>query len=194
VSSRFPSAEILRRLGVPDPHVYDVRGGQNLVPTMTVLDMSRSLATEPFELRGIAGRNIAAGGAGLVSVGHLRSRSPGGLVVEFLQVATSGATQAVRMRVSATPGAFTLGGSNTGIATIGGAPPQAVSQWGWSTAAASPGLYSILADAATLLVNNVQLGGRWFVPSGATLEVGTEDLNASLIFAWQWRELPEIQT
>lgn len=80
MSARFPSAEILRRLGMPDPEVFDARAG-TLIPTMQILDLSRSVATEPVEARGYC-RAISQAVAGQFTTWQLHCRAPGGTLIE----------------------------------------------------------------------------------------------------------------
>ena len=82
---KFPSGEVLRRLGMLNPAGLYGMSGAPLQGTVQVLDLSRSVASEPVEARAISYNNVA-GGPGAYGIGALQSRSPGGLLVERVSI------------------------------------------------------------------------------------------------------------
>jgi hypothetical protein len=188
--SRFGSVEALRRLGIPDPEVY---APDNLVQTMQVLDLSRSVATEPVEARGYVCVYLLASG-GHFGTWELYSKAPGGIVIENLMVTeqpssfpagTVLAVRDTRVTVPAAPG-VQIGCS------IGGEPVR--SDWGFANLVAplvGPDLQIIP------FINNpnqqVQVPMRIYVPAGSVLVVHCTTGGTNMVIGAVWRELQDWQ-
>lgn len=188
MSARFPSAEILRRLGAPEPNLFDAHGGE-LVPTMTVLDLSRSLASEPVEARGYA-RATQGAVAGQFSTWNLIARAPGGIIVERMilespDTAAIGTAMAILPRISSEP----LPAGPEPL-SIGGLSIQSSQEIG-ATVVLQPGAPLVpWQDIASFNRGNPL--ERIYVPTGSVLCVQPGAATVLIVSA-TWRELPEIQ-
>lgn len=176
--SRFPTAGVLRRLGISDPEHYAISGGP-MVPTVQLLDLSRSLATEPIEARGY--KWIELFGQVGYAVLRLNARGGAALVVERLFVEDPAGENACSFAVEPIVG-FVEAAQQTPT-NIGGVAITATLE-----SAAS------LVDRPTppnweAVNRSVLLEPRIFVPSGFRLSVQNHTINARLALAVLWREL-----
>lgn len=86
--SKFGTADVLRRLGITDPRHFEI-GNQPLQGTIQLLDLSKSIAQEPVEARGYV-NGLVNPLPGLFPLFAVFSRSPGGTIVERMNVETPG--------------------------------------------------------------------------------------------------------
>jgi len=191
MSDKFPSAEILRRLGISSPELYSV-GRQPMVPTMQLLDFSRSIATEPVEARGYKDA-LAPLVGGSFAICGLQARSPGGCLIEAFVVEDP------------LPGGY-FGPNNVSFSLL----PQMPAAW-LPTVLDTPGLgiggvairstafiaYTLTDRDPALanweVTNNPTLQGnlRCFLPSGSVFAVQNHLVSGALQIAFVWRELAE---
>jgi hypothetical protein len=187
--AKYPSAEVLRRLGVSDPRMYGI-GSAPLQGTIQVLDLSRSAAAEPFEARGYKDLlTPLIGGSFALCVLHCRA--PGGLVLESfvledpLPSGYFGPNQV----------SFTLTQQLDPTWTLIPAPGLDV---GGLSVKSTPYLGYTLADRDPAVgnwevTNNpaLQTPLRLFLPSGSVFVVQNQLVSGPLQVALLWRELAE---
>ena len=194
MSAKFPSAEVLRRLGITDPDLFDM-GGRSVQPTAQLFDFSRSIASEPIEARAYKDLVVPLVG-GLYAAAILQMVAPGGGVVEavaledplpsgyfgtngvWFSILPSG-TDPILFDVA--PGLFTepqldIGGLATRSIIYGGyTAVDRYPQFNWE-----PFNNPVFAQSF-----------RLFVPSGALLVFQSTFNGGPLQIAFVWRELAE---
>lgn len=179
--SRFPTSEVLRRLGISDPRHYAI-GDSPLQGTIQVLDLSQSVATEPFEARAIFGDVLTGPADGSHRMVTLEAKTAGGSVVEFVTVSAI-----TRIYISNDPDPFSFGGNSNFYVQLGGPPAINVVRAG--NVAAGPGTNVLGALSTFLAATNTPIGSRWLVPAGFTMQLATASPNTALNLTLQWREL-----
>lgn len=193
MSAKFPSAEILRRLGVDRPQLFDA-AGERLVPTMTVLDMSRSIATEPVEARGYC-RVAMQLFPGQLTTFQLRCLAPGGVLVERLVIISPGGLGGIATSVAVIPQSVALAlPAAPAPISVGGLSVNSVPEIG-PTVALQPGAalgipYQVVDSFG--FSSPFELGFNLYVRAGEVLIV-QPGAASELQMAVAWRELPEIQ-
>jgi len=190
MSARFPSAEILRSLGVDQPNLFTLTG-RDVLPVITLLDLSRSVSSEPMEARGFAAASVTLSG-----VNHgkfaFKARAPGGCVVEFLLInmeAGGGGPGQFLLRIQSVEveTSWAVGATAMGVAQVGGRDAFSVPEFGLSAANT--------LSFPLVPYTDVPFGHRWYVRSGRTLEIHSNASTPGMVMTvfFQWRELPEIQ-
>jgi len=180
--ARFGTADVMRRLGITDPQHFAV-GSQPLQGTIQVLDLSKSVATDPVEARAyVNAENPGLGG--LFTWLMLWARSAGGLVVERLSVETAGAVTS--FLVSAFPINPDIPGSSPEHLplNIGGVPVRSTVYLVHDDADRDPIFGNWELFSPVLLADL-----RIFVPSGSTLVVANHAIGAPLRCAFSFREI-----
>lgn len=192
MSARFPTSELLRRLGYDAPHAMTLGGGA-AVPTMQVLDLSRSVASEPVEARAVVTAQ-APGFAGIHSIVELHSRTPGGMIVERLFPIEPVTLNGWWLQIDGSavlagpPGQGGAVGASSFL-NIGGVRARAVYAIGAGDFPPSP------SGGAGCVWGPGQFDDiRIYVPNGQLLRTGPRNINTAFEVAIVFRELGDFQT
>jgi len=184
--SSFDTSAALRSLGVNrGADIPSINLG-DLDQTILIADLSKSFAQQRFEARGF-GTGIRVGIVGQFSVVQLNVNSPGGVVIERIDI-----------NPEDDPGGRSVG-MNVGdrITTLTSVVPAVVAQVGGSplTSTLEGGLLAVpISPVATIIVLGAQKTYEnfgWFVPSGSSFFVQTSNTQIDLFVTLQWRELPQ---
>lgn len=170
-----------------------------MVPTIQLADLTNNFASQVFESRGLSGNVFT--GSGVIDeilVWALSARSPGGTVVEDIQVHTN---QLAQQTVSGPPnGTWVMElsrsnlspGTTADYSSIGGGDPNNLLFHGSRT--------WLITEWDTALPPDYKFGGlNIWIPPGSFLNLGlasyrgTAATNPVATVCFSWREIPEIQ-
>lgn len=181
----FGLAEAYRRLGQKGGALPFVDRTSGIQQVMVVADLSRTLASEVFEVRGVSGGSLAAV-VGANSMVQFASRNAGGAVIEQIIPSTTFTNPVnLELRVTNAPLAWSVGPTAQPVLDVGGSPSRCVVNAGYAAAVSGSGV--------TFPFANVSFGERWFLDPSETLEIVVALQNVDLTFAIQWRELSQQQ-
>jgi len=177
----FDTSAALRSLGVNrGADIPSINLGE-LDQTIIIADLSESFAQQRFEARGF-GTGLRSGIAGEFSVVQLNVNSPGGAVIERIDINPDDVAggRSVGLNVGDRQ---TLNNAVPGvIAQVGGSPLTSTLEGGSITPTITP--------LATIIV----LGGQktydpfgWFIPSGSSFFVQTANGNIGMFITFQCR-------